>query len=113
MNGDAVSTLLNGVSAIVIAGYLGAVLYQRNGSTLVVEAQKDYGYLEFLIAIVILKMIASNERTHDVAIMLIGAAVIAMMLKLITATPVSTGALKDFASGKTGLFDTAKAVFGG
>lgn len=107
---NAVSSLLNGVSALVIGGYLAAVVYQNNVEKLLQEAIKDYGYLEFLVALIVLKLIVDNKGTHEIASLLIVAAVIAAFLKFVSNAG-SMSAIQDFASGRAGLFATVGKVF--
>lgn len=110
---SAVSSLLNGVSALVIGGYLAATVYQGNANALLHAGISDYGYLEFLTALIVLKVIVDYQGTHEVAILLIFAAVIAAALRFVSNTSVNTQALSDFSSGKAGLFATMATLFGG
>lgn len=109
---NGISSLVNGASALVIGGYLAAVVYQGNTSKIITEVVKDYGYLEFLIALIVLKVIVDNPGTHDIATLLIVSAIIAAFIKFVENSGLSTDALKEFGAGRAGLFETIGKVFG-
>lgn len=110
-------SLVNSASELVIAGYLATVIYQTaaggdNVVALFKGAVEDYQFLEFLIAGAILNVIVQIPATHDVVIVLIFAAVLAIVLKFFEETG-NLGAIQDFGAGKSGLFDTITKLFTG
>ncbi len=107
---SALTQLANGASALAIGGYLAAVVYQGNVKPLISEMSGDYGYIEFLVAGVILKVIVDNPATHEVATLLIVAAVIAATLKFAAGSG-NLSALENFANGNASMLATLEAIF--
>lgn len=100
--------LPSGVSAIVIAGYIGAVIYQGNLKALELELLKERGYLEFVIALFIVHSLMNYAPTGDITNLLLWGSLIALALKTVTA--INQGALGDFVTGKIGMFDLLKSI---
>lgn len=105
-----ISSLVNGASAIAIGAYLAAVVYQGNASAFINEAQTDWQYLEFLIAAIILVLIAQIPGMSDIVALFVAMAFIGLALQLATKTG-SLDSLKMFAKGEIGLFETIASVF--
>lgn len=58
---------LNGVSALVAGGYVGAVIYRGNFDKLMEAAKDDIGFVKWLIAFGVLYGLSKNKTTAPVA----------------------------------------------
>ena len=119
-----IASVGNGISGVVIGAYIGAVIYQSVASSggitqtttgilsqgsgsnlaqLIKLVEGDYGYLEFLIAAGVLKVLYDIPQMHDIVLAFV---VIAFIGLLITKGPGSSilTYLQSFGSGKIGLF---------
>jgi len=103
------SSAVNGVSGIAIAAYLGLVVWQGNISTLFTDIQQDYGYLEFLVAMVVLYQISKIPELHEIVISFVVVAVIGLLLTKGQGSAILTY-LQNFGSGKIGLFGESKST---
>lgn len=91
-------------TGLALAIYLALVLYQGNMKTLASDAVQDYGYLEWLVAVVILYAIYRVVDNKVIAWIII-LAVIAVLLKVGVNTTL-TSSIQKFGQGKQGLFAT-------
>lgn len=93
--------LLDGVSAIVIAGYLGTVIFNGNLLSLIAELKTELGYLELVIGYFLLQELMKFPATSGISKAFVYLGLTAGALKLITAIPPQL--FTDFAAGKIGL----------
>ena len=103
--------LLNGGIAIGIGVYLAAVLIQGNLSDLWTDLSGELGYVEFLVALFIISLLASFGPTSQITDMLIVLALIGFAFRIATNSPKVISALQNFGNGQTDLFGTFKAIF--
>lgn len=112
----------DGMAGIVVAVYILAVLYQGNLATigannsiapgpLLSQLTQESGFLEFLIAVFILKWLASRAATSSITYGFIALAVLGALLKAANNMQGNT-AVSDFLSGKAGILDTLKNFTG-
>lgn len=92
-------------TGVVLAVYILVVVYQGNVKKLYNDLLSDYGYLEWLIAVVLLYGIYKTMNNKLVAGMII-LAVTAALLKLTANNASVVSAFKDFRTGKSGLLQT-------
>lgn len=91
-------------SGLILGVYLFAVVYQGNVKPLYNDALGDYGYLEWLLAVVLLYAIYKTVDNKLVAwIIILG--VIGVLLKMSSTTSI-TDTIASYAKGKTGLFQS-------
>lgn len=105
------NNLANTASVFVIAGYLGMVVYRGNMGALLSELPKDAGYIEFLVAGAVLKVIVDNPNTHSVALGLVAVSIVAVLLKAASGSG-NLSALSEFGAGRAGIFQTVTKLFG-
>ncbi len=113
-----IAKTVNAVAAIGAAVYFGLVIYNGNTSAFLDEAKKDLGYIEFLIAAMLLNMLIMNKTTRPYVLPLTFVGVVAMLIKSFSVSPqqqhAGTGlqAIKEriasFGAGQTGLL----SIFG-
>jgi hypothetical protein len=72
--------LLASVSAIAVAGYLGAVMYHGNLMSLVNALRSDWRFLEWVAAVGILYLLARESYIHGPVVGLIGIGIVAFLL---------------------------------
>lgn len=96
---------LNGVSAIVLAGYLASVMVNGQFTSLFNELRKELGYLEFLAGIFIVKTLMEYPATSEITRLLFIAAAIGAILKIIGTLAVNSASFDDFAAGKIGVLE--------
>jgi hypothetical protein len=96
-------------SGIVLAAYLFIVIYQGNMRTLADDALQDYGYLEWLLAIVILYQIYRLIDNKVVAWLIISG-VVAVLLKLTAGNQTLVKNIQAFGQGKTDLFSALTSL---
>lgn len=108
--------LLSSVSAIALVGYTGAVIYNGQLINLLSQMTKDWQFLEFIAALGILYYLAKQDYLSGPVTALIGLAAAGFLLRVV-ANPQATTAVKSFANGSQGLFqtlyDVAKNIKGG
>lgn len=92
---------LDGVSAIIIAGYLGAVAIKGKAPTLLSYLKGELGYVEFMIAGAVLYQVTKLPEGGSIAKAFIGIAIVAGILKVISS--ISPQTFQSFASGQTDL----------
>jgi hypothetical protein len=95
--------LASGVSAIALAAYLGAVVYQGNVSALMGDLYNDRGYLEFVIGLFIIYQLMTFAPTSELSTGLFVLALIGVLLKF--ASAINSQTISDFMNGKIGLYD--------
>lgn len=105
--------LMSGALAVGIGVYLAAVLINGNLTDLGSSLSHESGYLEFLIALFVLSLLASFGPTSEITQALIVVALIGLAFRLATNTPKVLIALQNFGSGQTDLFRTFAAIVGG
>jgi hypothetical protein len=96
-------------SGIVLAAYLFIVIYQGNMRVLADDALQDYGYLEWLLAIVILYQIYRLVDNKIVAWLIISG-VVAVLLKLTAGNQTLVKNIQAFGQGKTDLFSALTSL---
>jgi hypothetical protein len=109
--GDGLSTALGAASGLAIAAYVVAVIYQGNLDNLGSMLLKEEGYLEFVIAIVLLWMLHRYGPDSPITDAITGIGILVVILRL-ASTANLTSALSSFASGQAGLMQTVQALFG-
>lgn len=97
------SGFANGLMMIFAAIYLAAVLVQGNFVAFLTQLSTEIGYVEWLVALLLLYWLYSNPATSWLAAPLIGIAVLAVLLRF---SPQLNDALANFATGKSDLFAT-------
>jgi hypothetical protein len=105
--------LMSGALAVGVGVYLAAVLINGNLSDLGSSLMHESGYLEFLIALFVLSLLASFGPTSEITQVLIVIALIGLAFRLATNTPKVLTALQNFGAGQTDLFGTFSAIVGG
>lgn len=101
------------IAGTALGAYLIAVVVQGNGQAFVKEAASDWQYLEFLAAVYVLYMLHKSDFGGQIIDMLITTAIIALVIKMAATSDTNfTGALSDFANGKSGMFETVKKLVG-
>jgi hypothetical protein len=107
-------SLLDSISALVAAGYLGSVIINGNLTPLVNSLKGEIGYVEFVVAFLLLKELSKLPAVGDISKELVATALIAGLIKI--ATSINKQTFTDFASGKmdllTFLFSAVKQVGG-
>ena len=107
------SDLMSGAIAVGIGVYIAAVVINGNIVDLGGALASESGYLEFLIALFVLSLLASFGPTSEITQALIVLALIGLAFRLATNTPKVLTALQNFGSGQTDLFGTFTAIVGG
>lgn len=110
---DDIANDLDALSGILIAVYLGTVVYRGNVSKLYSLLTGEMGYLDFVLAIAILYLIYNNPHTSFLApFILLGIA--AIIISRSSNSNLASITSK-FSSGQAGLLDTinetAKSLF--
>lgn len=100
---------VDGLSMIVVAAYVAAVLVQGNFMNFLTQLTTEIGFLEWLVAIFILYWLYTTPQTSWLAAPLIGVAVLAVLLRF---SPRLNDALASFATGNADLFGTLGQIFG-
>lgn len=77
-------------AALVIAGYLGAVLYQGNPLELINELSKEAGYVEFAIAGYILYLLVVNKQVGQITGPIVTLAVLAAVIQAMQSAAVQS-----------------------
>lgn len=110
-NGAIEETLsdLNWIGSFAVAIYLISVVYQGNMEKFFNEIKTETPFLEFLVSAVLILFLYRNESTTKVVTPFIIMALLGLGLKLVTKTNANE-ALKDFGSGKAGLFETVGKI---
>lgn len=99
------------VAAIALAGYMFAVIYQGNPDLLLEELSKELGFVEFMVALYIVRLLIENKATAGIAGPIVGIAVVAALLQFVS-LPGTQSALNAFRQGQAGLLDTILSAFG-
>lgn len=115
-----ISKVGDGVSGVVIGVYFGAVLWQSLGTKanqtlpgmtgtnlnqLLVDLEQDYGYLEFLVAAGIIKVLYDIPAFHDIVIAFVIITIVGVLLTRSSGPGNSILTyLKSFGAGNIGLF---------
>lgn len=102
-------SMLDGVSALVLAAYLGGVLFNGNITPMINDLMKEYGYLELLVAFYIVKEAMNFGPTSEVVKLLVIVGVGASIIKL--AGIIDQTKFSDFYNGKIGLFELINSIF--
>lgn len=102
------TNVLDGVSALVLAAYLGGVIYNTNLTPLLNDLMTEYGYLELLVAFFIVREVYSFAPTSDLVKGLVILGVLASAIHV--ATVIDNTPFKDFAQGKIGLFALVNGI---
>ncbi len=76
-----IAKTVNAVAAIGAAVYFGLVVYNKNMPKLLAEAKQDIGFVEFLIAAMVLNMLISNKNTRPYVLPLTFVGVVAILIK--------------------------------
>lgn len=102
---------LDGVASVGLAVYLILVFYRGNLFPLLSELKKEYGYLEFLLALFIVYRLMKVQSIRPVVASFVFAAVLIAAMNISKLADMSL--LKQFADGKVGLFKVIYSTFGG
>ena len=105
--------LASGAIAVGIGVYLAAVVINGNFVDLGGALATESGYLEFLIALFVLSLLASFGPTAKFTQALIVIALLGLAFRVATNTPKVLTALQNFGSGQTDMFGTFAAIIGG
>lgn len=108
-SGSSVSTIVGAGCGLALAAYIGAVAINGNIQTLGSDLMQEEGYLEFVIAIVVLWALAKYGPTGPITDFLIAASVIAFALRVSSKVQLPT-ILSQFASGQASMAATVKAI---
>lgn len=101
---------LNGITALGIGVYLLAVVYQGNMPSLLDQLWSDRGYVEFLLAVLIIRAIVKNDPT-SFAKPLFALGIFAALLQY-SGRVDFLAAMRDFGSGRKTLFQTLSKMTG-
>lgn len=108
---DDTDRLIGAAAGIGIATFIFAVVWQGNTKELGAMLFKEEGYIEFLVALFLLGLLMKYGPTSKITDLFVVMAVLAVLFKV--ASNVNFGTtLSDFASGKTNMLNTVKALFG-
>ena len=104
---------LDGASAIAVAVYLGAVIYQGNTIAFGKQALNDApGFLEFVVAVYLITVLVNFPGPIGVyATAFVALALLGLFLQM--ARKDNFQPLIDFGSGKSGLFETVAKIAAG
>lgn len=102
---------IDGLLILATAGYLIAVMLQGNFETFLGNAIQDYGYLEFLIAAIILYALAQNKTARPYVIWMVVFIVILVLIQHGQSASVVSAA-KSYGAGDKGLFASIFAALG-
>ena len=100
---------IDGIVAIVVAGYLVAVVYQGNAAALGAALVKDGpDYLQALIAIYVLSLLVNIKGpVGDIATGLVALAILGLTIKIASK---GVGDLQAYGAGKISLFELVKKL---
>lgn len=107
--------LLSSVSVLALVGYVGVVIWRGNLVALFTQLNADKAFLYALVAIGILYYLAKLPEIGGPVRLIIGVALLALLLKTMTAGSVKQ-TFSDFQSGKATIADAFTSVaeaFGG
>lgn len=104
-------SFVGAASGIAIAAYLAAVIYQGNLSALGTQLMTEEGYLEFLVALVVLWALAKYGPGGPIFKMLLGTTVIGVGLTVSGKLPQLGTTLQAFGSGQANMLQTIQALF--
>lgn len=102
------TNVLDGVSALVLAAYLGGVIYNANVTPLLNDLVTEYGYLELLVAFFIVREVYSFAPTSDIVRLLVILGVTASAIHV--ATVIDNTPFTQFYQGKIGLFQLVNSI---
>lgn len=107
---SAIASLLNGVSAVAIGGYLAAVVIQGNADEFISEAISDWHYVEFLLALIAIKAALDLPYIGEAVFWFVAMAATATALKVVSDND-AFNALKEYGNGKASMFETVMRIF--
>lgn len=100
---------IDGLAAVALGVFLAAIIIHGNLKPFLAEVTKETGFIEFIVAIFIIYEISKVEALEPVSTPLIAAAIIILVLRIISGT--DSNAFNDFSSGKINLFGLAARLF--
>lgn len=110
--GTSLSDVLGAGSGLAIAAYLVAVTINGNISALGTLLKQEEGYLEFLVAIIIIWALNKWGPTNQVTDLLTMGVIVGLVLRI--AGKINLGSIvQNFASGQATMLQTAQAIIQG
>lgn len=109
---DTIESLLGSLSGAAIGAYAFSVVWHGNTKTLGHMLMQEEGYVEFVIALLLLGLVNKYGPAGKVASAITSMAIIAVLIKLGMNTNLNQ-TLANFASGQASALDTVKALFQG
>ena len=102
---------LNGVAAIALAGYVGAVIYNGNLNAMIAALSEEAGYLEFVAALAVLWYLAQWKVLGGATNWLVIGFCVAVAMKIV-ADPTVVQAIGDFGAGRLTMWEALMTAFG-
>lgn len=102
--------MLDGISFLIVGGYLAVVLYQGNAKPLYVLLKGDVQFIEFALALALLGVVYKSPSLHPIGKSLIFAAFVALGFRVLKSQTGLVAAISDVSTGKTDAISALKKL---